>query len=284
MEAEEKPRKTDFFDRAESFASAPLLGRVYRMYASSPDFCGLDPAWAGCFGVSFLVLPDGSGRLLVSKHNPDNTVRHATMPLRLKGEEHEAQGQLAIELKEFVEQCVIHGESAASSGSEARKLVEDFACEILDLSDDGDWGLKLYPCLGGHTFCYGDKEDGELQTTLPSDVMMTTPNCDELGHYLFRPTEARVSSATVDAVVAEEVAAWDAMLISPKLSAGDTVRVRETFQSGNEEAGNLKQGLIGTVKEVDEDGDAEVDFGADMGVHYVLSGDFIKLQIERPHK
>lgn len=286
--AESQPaRKTKFYDTAASFAAAPLLGRAYRMYASCPEFKSLGPCWSDGEGISIIVLPDGSGRLLISSRQEDNTVRHATVPLRLKGEDYEAQRELGIELREFAAQCVIHGrDSSPSSGLEARRLVQDFACDILHESTSDKWQLKLYPCLGGHTFRYEDSEDGELRTISGSDVMMTTPNCDELGHYFFRPTGVRVSSETVDAVVAEEVAAWDAVLTPPKLSAGDTVRVRGTLESASKGGGNLAPELIGTVRQIDEDGDAEVDFGAGTGVHYVLTGNFINLLVveQQPRK
>jgi hypothetical protein len=272
------PRETCWHDRADSFASAPLLGRVYRMYAASPEFGALGHCCVE--GVSVLVFPDGSGRLLVSKTTKTNgggrAVRHATMPLRLKGADYEAQGQLGIELIE----CAIYGEAGPASASEARKIVNDFGCELV--SDDGGssdgWELKLYPCLGGHSFRYDEEEDGELQTILPSHIMMTTPNCDELGHYLFRPTQGNISAETADAVMAEEVAAWEAILNPPPLAAGDGVRVRQTFQSASDGAGDLSTGLVGTVIEIDEDGDALVDFGASSGRHFVFASDHINLQ------
>ena len=278
---EQPPRETCWHDRAGSFASAPLLGRVYRMYAASPDFKAL--GYCCTEGVSILVFPDGSGRLLVSRtrtatNGGGRAVRHATMPLRLKGADYEAQGKLGIELVEFAEQCAIYGDAGPASASEARRVVDDFGCELLDDGGGGDWELKLYPCLGGHPFRYDDKEDGELQTILPSHIMLTTPNCDELGHYLFRPTQGNnVSAETADAVLAEEVAAWEAILNPPPLAAGDAVRVRQTFQSASDGAGNLSAGLVGTVVEIDEDGDALVDFGASSGQHFVFARDHINL-------
>ena len=272
--------QTNWHDYADSFASAPLLGHAFRMFAESPDFCGLGYCLEA--GGSILILPDGTGRLVISSTRSQTAndggcaVRHATMPLRLKGANYEAQRQVEVELAEFVEQCTIYGEAGPSSASEARTIVNDFACDILD--GDPGWDLKLYACLGGHTFRYEDKDDGEQLTILARDIMMTTPNCDELGHYIFRPTEAAVSAETVDAVVAEEVAAWDAILNPPPISAGDRVRIRMPFRSGTEGAGNLVVGLIGTVVEIDEDGDAEVDFGADTGLHFVLKSDHRKLE------
>ena len=277
--AMDPPVETEFYDRAASFASTPLLGHAFRLYAASPDFGPLSDHFSVQEGLSVLVLPDGSGRLLVSTRSKDrSTVRHATMPLHLIGDgDYENQGVLPIELVKFRDHCVIYGETGPSSGrSEAHKIVNEFACEILD-EDGGDgggsWNLKLSPCQGGHKFRYNDEEDGELQTILPSDIMMTTPNCDELGHYFFRPTAAIVSSTKIDDVLAEEMAAWDDILIGPKLSLGDRVLIRKAFRSGNEDGGLLKKGISGLVKDVDEDGDAEVDFGPN-GTHFVLSGCF----------
>ena len=278
--SEPAARPTTFYDTAGSFASARLLGHVFRMYAECPEFKALDYCWYE--GVSILILPDGTGRLVISKigsqaaNDGGSAVRHATMPLRLKGANYEAQRQVGIELVEFIEQCTIYGEPGSSSASEAQTIIQDFACEILGGEDE--WDLKLYPCLGGHTFRYQDQEDGEVQTILASDIMMTTPNCDELGHFFFRPTEAAVSAETVDAVLAEEVAAWDAILNPPPLSAGDRIRTRLTFPSGNEGGGNLVRGLVGTVMAIDEDGDANVDFGADTGSHWVYKPDHRKLE------
>ena len=275
---EPPPRETCWHDRADSFASAPLLGRVYRMYADSAD--SKAPGYCCVEGVSILVFPDGSGRLLVSTttNGGGRAVRHATMPLRLKGADYEAQGKLGIELVEFVEQCAIYGEAGPASASEARRIVDDFGCELLYDGNSDGWELKLYPCLGGHSFRYDGEDDGELQTILPSHIMMTTPNCDELGHYLFRPTQRNVSAETADAVMAEEVAAWEATLNPPPLAAGDGVRVRQTFQSASDGAGDLSTGLVGTVIEIDEDGDALVDFGVSLGRHFVFASDHIKLQ------
>jgi len=173
---------------------------------------------------------------------------------------------------------MLHGESEPSST--ARQIVEGFACDILD--DDGsDWQLKLYPSLGGHSFYYGGDEDGEEQTTLATDIIMTTPNCDELGHYLFRRIAA-VASDILDAAVASEAAVWDANLSVPKLAVGDNVRIRHAFDSANEGGGKLVTGLIGTVKQVDEDGDAEVDFGSNRGEHWIFARSFRNLSKELP--
>jgi hypothetical protein len=57
--------------------------------------------------------------------------------------------------------------------------------------------------------------------------------------------------------LAEEEAAWDAILNPPPLSAGDRVRTQLIFQSGNEGGGNLVRGLVGTVMVIDEDGDVD---------------------------
>lgn len=263
-----KPRGTYFWDTADSFANfaTPLLGQVYRMYASAPSFQQLHACWTGP-GVSLLLLPDGSGRLIVSSeesNGDDRAVRHATIPLKLAGADYCAQKCIGIELIQFKDRCVLHGESGQNSAKEACRIVNDFACEILDPdSDESDWQLKIYPSLGGHSFHFSGDEDGEEQTTLATDIVMTTPNDDELGHYLLRKTGAVVASDTVEAAVAEEVAAWDAILSVPKLAVGDKVRIRGPIESASEGGGILKAGLIGIVKQVDEDGDAEVDFGSD---------------------
>ena len=134
--------ETNWHDYADSFASAPLLGHAFRMFAESPDFCGLGYCLEA--GGSILILPDGTGRLVISSTRSQTAndggcaVRHATMPLRLKGANYEAQRQVEIELAEFVEQCTIYGEAGPSSASEARTIVNDFACDILD----GDPGWR----------------------------------------------------------------------------------------------------------------------------------------------
>ena len=227
-----------------------------------------------------ILLADGSGYLVVSSRGGGSDgVRHATIPLKLANAEQSAQKYIRIELMQFKDRCMLHGESEPSST--ACQILNDFACEILD-ADGSDWQLKLYPSLGGHFFYYGGDEDGEEQTTLATDIIMTTPNCGELGHYLFRKTGAAVASDTLDAAVASEVAVWDAILSGPKLAVGDKVRISHAFESANEDGGKLKKGLIGTVKQVDEDGDAEVDFGVDGGEHWILSGNFRKLSKDVP--
>ena len=110
---------------------------------------------------------------------------------------------------------------------------------------------------------------------------MTTPNCDELGHYLFRQTEVAVSSGNIDTILADEVAAWDAILTVPSFEAGETVRIRGSLQSGSEEGRNLSEGLVGSVKKLDEDGDALIDFGADVGEHWVFSQNFLNFRKEK---
>ncbi len=248
------------------------------MYASAPEFKGPDDCWEYGQGASLILLADGSGYLVVSSlGDGSDGVRHATIPLKLADAEQAAQKYIRIELNQFKDRCMLHGESGPSST--ACQILNDFACEILDDSSS-DWQLKLYPSLGGHSFHYGDDEDGEEQTTLATDIIMTTPNCDELGHYLFRKTGAAVASDTVDAAVASEAAVWDAILSVPKLAVGDKVRISHAFDSDNEGGGKLNRGLIGTVKQVDEDGDAEVDFGSDRGEHWIFARKFRNLSKE----
>lgn len=269
-----------YWDKADSFAS-PLLGQVYRMYASAPDFKNPNACWMVAAGASMLLLPDGSGRLIVSKksrRDGELAVRCATIPLKLAGTDYSAQRCIAIELSQFKDRCVLHGESGQSSAKEACLIMDAFACDILD-EDDG-YQLKIYPSLGGHIFNYGDKEEGEEETTLATDIVMTTPNCDELGHYLFRKTGAVLASDAVDAAVAEEVAAWNAILSGPKIAVGDKVRTRMAFESATEGGGTLSLGLVGEVKQLDEDGDAEVDFGSERGVHMIFASHFVCLSKE----
>ena len=275
-----RPRETDYWDTADSWVTSPR-GHVYRMYASAPDFKRPNTCWEGGEGVSMILLPDGSGHLVVSSHGGGSDgVRHAMIPLKLAGAEQSAQKCIRIELNQFKDRCMLHGESGPSST--ACRIVNDFACEILD--GGSDWQLKLYPSLGGHSFHYGDEEDGEEQTTSATDIVMTTPNCDELGHYLFRKTGAAVASDTLDAAMASEIAAWDAILSVPKLAVGDKVHIRQAFESASEGGGKLNTGLIGTVKQLDEDGDAEVDFGSDRGEHWIFAGKFRNLSKELPSK
>lgn len=270
MPSAKRPRETDYWDAAESFVTS-LRGHVYRMYASAPDFKRPNAVWEGGEGVSMILLPNGSGHLVVSSHGGGSDgVRHATIPLKLADAEQSAQKCIRIELSQFKDRCVLHDQSGPSST--ACRIVNDFACDILE--DDSDWQLKLYPSLGGHSFRYGVEEDGEEQTTLATDIIMTTPNCDELGHYLFRKTGAAVASDTLDAAMASEIAAWDAILSVPKLVVGDKVHIRQAFESANEGGGKLNTGLIGIVKQVDEDGDAEVDFGSERGEHWILNRNF----------
>ena len=269
-----RPRETEFWDRAESFAPT-LLGHVYRMYASSPDFGNPTACWCAGTGVSLLLLSDGSGHLVVSscaRLGRSDRVRHATMPLKLMGAEHSTQKCIKVELEQFKDRCTLHGESGAQSNIDACRIVNDFACEILD--DSNGWNLKLYPSLGGHSFRYDGEEEREEQTTRATDIIMTTPNCDELGHFLFRKTGEALTLGTLDAAVANEVAAWDTILSVTKLAVGDKVRIRKTFESGTDGGGKLAYGLVGSVKEIDEDGDAHVDFGAGRGKHWILAGCF----------
>jgi hypothetical protein len=275
-----RPRETHFWDTADSFTSS-LRGHVYRMYASSPDFKGPMACCEYGEGVSMILLADGSGYLVVSSRGSGSDgVRHATIPLKLADAEQSAQKYIRrIELNQFKDRCMLLGESGPSST--ACEILNDFACEILEV-DGSDWQLKLYPSLGGHSFYYGGEEDGEEQTTLATDLVMTTPNCDELGHYLFRKTGATVASDTLDAAVASEVAVWDAILSGPELAVGDKVRISHAFESASEGGGKLNTGLIGTVKQVDEDGDAEVDFGSDRGEHWIFARNFRNLSKELP--
>jgi len=275
-----RPRETDFWDKADSFPSS-LCGHVYRMYASAPDFKHPEACWRYGQGVSMILLADGSGYLVVSSRGSGSDgVRHATIPLKLADAEQSAQKYIRrIELNQFKDRCMLLGESGPSST--ACQILNDFACEILEV-DGSDWQLKLYPSLGGHSFYYGGEEDGEEQTTLATDLVMTTPNCDELGHYLFRKTGAAVTSDTLDAAVASEAAVWDAILSGPKLAVGDKVRISHAFESGSEGGGKLNAGLIGTVKQVDEDGDAMVDFGSGGGEQWILAGNFPNLSKELP--
>ena len=91
---------------------------------------------------------------------------------------------------------------------------------------------------------------------------MTTPNCDELGHYLFRPTGAKINSPeTLQAAMAQEVAAWSRILSVPVLQEGDEVCVEHTFMSHSEPSCKLHKGLLGKVVQIDQDGDAQVAFG-----------------------
>ena len=289
QEKQQEPRKkrqrsTNIWDTADSFKYVPLFGHAYRLYASSPDFKSPDQCWER-EAVSILIAEDGTGRLLVSTGRK-NPVKYATIPVQLKGDP-ASQKKLGLELIRFVDHCLIYGhERSPSSMKEARKIMNDFACEILD-DDEGEWELKLYPSLGGHSFCFGDSSSScagpqrAEHTTLPSDLIMTTPNCDELGHYLFRQTEVAVSSGNIDTILADEVAAWDAILTVPSFEAGETVRIRGSLQSGSEEGRNLSEGLVGSVKKLDEDGDALIDFGADVGEHWVFSQYFLNFCKEK---
>ena len=69
----EQPPETNFYDSADSFASAPLLGRAYRMYATNPDFKALEDCSASGEGASIVVLPDRSGRLVISQRSGSTT-------------------------------------------------------------------------------------------------------------------------------------------------------------------------------------------------------------------
>jgi len=274
-----EPHKTKFWDVATSFGTRPLLGHVFRMYASAPEFKNPDHCWTYGEGASILLLPGGGGRLLISKHAGGAT-RHATIPLQLKGYDFAVQPRLGIELRQFWDRCEIHGEGS-DSAQEARRIVNDFDCDLLDPGMSTGWELKLYPCLGGHTFRYGSNDLGEEETTLAQDVMLTTPNCDELGHYLFRTTGDIVSEDTLEAALAGEVAAWNAILAIPPIAVGDRVRVRHGFESASEGGGTLLPGLVGTVKAIDEQGDAEVAFDGDC-THWVFVANFRNLCREPP--
>ena len=266
--SKKRPRETHYSDTSNSFAPT-LLGYVYRMYASAPDFG--TPGACLSWGASMLLLPDGSGSLVLSSRQYGDGVRHATIPLQLTGENHSAQKCIRIELARFKDRCVLHGKSETSSAKDACKMMNDFACDILEV-DGVDWQLKLYPLLGGHSMVL----DGEDETTLATDIVMTTPNCDELGHYLFRKT-GPVSADMLDAAVINETIAWDALLRVPKLAVCDKVFIRVAFESANKEGSKLNPGMVGTVKEVDEDGDALVDFGSDSGEHWIFANNFNKL-------
>ena len=63
-----EPHKTKIWDVATSFGTRPLLGHVFRMYASAPEFKNPNHCWTYGEGASILLLPGGGGRLLISKH------------------------------------------------------------------------------------------------------------------------------------------------------------------------------------------------------------------------
>lgn len=80
--------------------------------------------------------------------------------------------------------------------------------------------------------------------------------------------------------MAEEVESWT-RLLSSSLSVNDEVCVEQAFLSENELGEMLlTKGLVGRVLSIDEDGDANVDFGKDIGEsQWVSTNNFLRLSI-----
>ena len=122
--SKKRPRETHYWDTADVFVTS-LRGHVYRMYASAPDFKRPNAVWEGGEGVSMILLPNGSGHLVVSSHGGGSDgVQHATIPLKLADAEQSAQKCIRIELNQFKDRCLLHGESGPSST--ACQILNDF--------------------------------------------------------------------------------------------------------------------------------------------------------------
>lgn len=173
--------------------------------------------------------------------------------------------------------------SCEGTNKEASWIVDCLLDETL--SEGGGYCLKLYGTKPGVKIVYEDASSANAtgaansvsmlhEISQPGDIVMTTPNCDELGHYLFRPTGRKVIfEETVNAAMLEEMSAWEdifrdttkmSMQPYPKppvtLEVGNKIVVEWGFHSINEPPAVLSAGLVGTVIEIDEDGDAEVSF------------------------
>lgn len=263
-------------DPFETFISedpfGALCGKVYRLFGSSPETKGFCRELQ-C-GLSLVLRPDRSGTLGVYNGQTDGSTKVGLVSCCLQEDP---------EIRRAIRGGLLLTQIGESTRKEVLETFDPCAFDWEVEQPDGTYVSQMHLALAltepGRKFRFNDCAD--LQVTKDGDVMLYTPNCDWLGHYLLRPTDA--------AVIESEATFWGAFFVdqaaakkersreAARAALGSRVTVTSAFTSIDDTAVLLEPGDVGLPEQIDHDGDALINFDRH-GEVWVDSTDFPRLR------
>mmetsp|Transcript_3379 Transcript_3379/g.7762 ORF Transcript_3379/g.7762 Transcript_3379/m.7762 type:complete len:355 (+) Transcript_3379:63-1127(+) len=277
----------DTFMSADPFGV--LCGKVYRLYLSCSDYKALCHELP-C-GLSLVIWPDRTGTLAVYEGQEGALPRVGSILCRLRED-----GAVS----RAIPGGLLLTDVGEATNLDVLKRFDTCAFEWEEEQPDGSctfdhMHIALAPTEPGRKFRFTGCPDP--QVTKDGDLLLCTPNCDWLGHYLLRPADDTPAAAVVEteatywgpflaqqeAVRREAKEARDRArrerLLRAAPAVSSNVTVLSAFVSICESEVQLQPGDVGVTQQIDDDGDAQINFHTH-GELWVDSKDYPKLRSE----